>query len=395
MMKLKPSILRNLFLSFVGFGLLVAIIFPFYAEFFVDWKPGMYVWFVMGCVVAGVSIGLANFYLVHRILLRRLGRMSDTIKAISEKDLSQECTIVSHDIIGTMANSFNHMTRSLRDIIHQLRTDADDLSSAASSMQHAMGTTHDDVNQQQTQIDQVATAVNQLAASSQQVASYADSAATATEEADAQGSNGAVLIVEALGAVDTLAGNVTQAATVVSSLEQESENIGSVLAVINGIAEQTNLLALNAAIEAARAGEQGRGFAVVADEVRTLATRTQQSTEEIKAIIDRLQSGARDAAQNMEQSNHRANECVEMTEKAAEALAEISGSISTIKDMTQQIAAAAAEQSATVETVNHSITSINDIGHQTSEAVNQATTSSDEVSRKSAGLHALVEGFKL
>ena len=394
-MNLKPSILRNLFLSFVGFGLLVAIIFPFYAEFFVDWKPGMYPWFVVGCVIAGLSIGLANFYLVRLILLRRLMRMSETVQAISEKDLTFECTIVSNDLIGTIANSFNNMTDSLRNIIQQIRSDADDLSNAATSMQSAMQTTHADVGQQQTQIDQVATAVNELAASSQEVASYADNAATATEEADTQSSNGAVLIVEALGAVDTLAGDIKDASTAVISLEKESENIGSVLAVINGIAEQTNLLALNAAIEAARAGEQGRGFAVVADEVRTLATRTQQSTEEISSIITRLQGGARTAVQDMEKSNIHANNCVDMTEKAAEALAEISGSISTIKDMAHQIASAAAEQSSTVEVVNQSIVSINNIGHQTGDAVSQVTTISDDVSRKSSGLHTLVDAFKL
>ena len=394
-MNLKPSILRNLFLSFVGFGLLVAIIFPFYAEFFVDWKPGMYPWFVVGCVIAGLSIGLANFYLVRLILLRRLIRMPETVQAISEKDLTFECTIVSNDLIGTISNSFNNMTDSLRNIIQQIRSDADELSNAATSMQNAMQTTHADVGQQQTQIDQVATAVNELAASSQEVASYADNAAAATEEANSQSSNGAVLIVEALGAVDTLAGDIKDASTAVISLEKESENIGSVLAVINGIAEQTNLLALNAAIEAARAGEQGRGFAVVADEVRTLATRTQQSTEEISSIITRLQGGARTAVQDMEKSNTHANNCVEMTEKAAEALAEISGSISTIKDMAHQIASAAAEQSTTVETVNQSIVNINNIGHQTGDAVSQVTTISDDVSRKSIGLHALVDAFKL
>ena len=394
-MNLKPSILRNLFLSFVGFGLLVAIIFPFYAEFFVDWKPGMYPWFVVGCVIAGLSIGLANFYLVRLILLRRLMRMSETVQAISEKDLTFECSIVSNDLIGTISNSFNNMTDSLRNIIQQIRSDADELSNAATSMQNTMQTTHEDVGQQQTQIDQVATAINELAASSQEVASYADNAATATEEASTQGSNGAVLIVEALGAVDTLAGDIKDASTAVISLEKESENIGSVLAVINGIAEQTNLLALNAAIEAARAGEQGRGFAVVADEVRTLATRTQQSTEEINSIITRLQGGARKAAQDMEKSNTHANDCVGMTEKAAEALAEISGSISTIKDMAHQIASAAAEQSSTVEVVNQSIVNINNIGHQTGDAVSQVTTISDDVSRKSSGLHTLVDAFKL
>jgi len=201
-------------------------------------------------------------------------------------------------------------------------------------------------------------------------------------------------VVEAMGAVDMLADMVRSAAEVIGKLEQESENIGNVLAVINGIAEQTNLLALNAAIEAARAGDQGRGFAVVADEVRTLATRTQQSTEEISGMIERLQSGSREAVGAMEKGQEQALHGVDLTERAAEALAVIAGAITTIKDMSIQIASAAEEQNAVVEEVNRNAVTINDVASEATRNLDDINRSSSEVAQLASELHALIADFK-
>ena len=393
--KKRPSILRRLSLSFLGFGFAVALVFPFYAKFFVEWKPGMFVWFVAGCVVAGLSIGVANYYLVKIILLNKLRRISEVTKAISQKDLTHACSMESHDMIGDIISSFNHMAETLRNIINEIRRESEELNGASNTMNTVLTNTTTEVQSQQTQVEQVATAMNEMAATAQEVARHAEETADAVREADEQGNTGKIVVVESMGAVDMLADMVSQATSVINNLEKESENIGNVLAVINGIAEQTNLLALNAAIEAARAGEQGRGFAVVADEVRTLATRTQQSTEEISTMIDRLQAGSQQAVASMESGSEQAAKGVDLTEKAAEALAIISGSISTIKDMSFQIASAAKEQSAVIEDVNQNIVRINDVSMQSNESMHQVSSASSEVARMAREMSDLVADFKV
>jgi len=391
----KPSILQKLFLSFVGFGLAVAIVFPFYAEFFVDWKPGMYSWFVVGCVVAGVSIGLLNFFLVRVILLNKLKRIAEVAQAISDKDITHECTIESHDVVGEIVTSFNSMATTLRNVIHQINRDADQLDGASSSMLDVMQSTSAEVQTQQAQIEQITTAMREMATTAHNVASHTAEAASAMNEADSQGDTAKVVIVEAMCAVDELAEKVQLANDAITRLEKESEHIGNVVEVINGIAEQTNLLALNAAIEAARAGEQGRGFAVVADEVRTLATRTQQSTREISGIVELVQAGSKEAGEAMKDGGEQALKGVELTEKAVEAMAEIAASITTIKDMNIQIASAAEEQSAVVKEVNQNIVNISQLSEHSSESMSQVSRASDQVSQKAAELNELVGEFKV
>ncbi len=394
-MKIKPSILQQLFLSFVGFGLAVAIIFPFYAGFFVDWKPGMFSWFVVGCIVAGVSIGLLNFYLVRLILLKKLRRIAEVAQAIGDKDITHECTIESHDVIGEIVTSFNAMAATLRSVIHQINRDAGELDTASSSMQEVMQSTREEVRDQQAQIEQITTAMNEMASTAQNVASHTAQAASAMNEADSQGDTAKVVIVEAMCAVDELAEKVRLANEAIERLEKESENIGNVVEVINGIAEQTNLLALNAAIEAARAGEQGRGFAVVADEVRTLATRTQQSTREISAIVDLVQAGSREAGAAMKDGGDQARKGVDLTEKAVEAMAEIAASITTIMDMNVQIASATEEQNGVVRDVNQNIVNLNRLSEHNQRSMAQLADASGQVSDKATELNELVSEFRV
>lgn len=390
----KTSILRQLFFSFLGFGLVVAMIFPFYAEFFVTWKPGMYVWFVTGCVIAGLTIEVGNYYLVKLILLRRMGKLAMLITAISNKDVTQSCGIVSHDMIGDIATGMNQMTKTLRSMIHQINLDAKDLEGASNKMNTVMGSSSTDLQNQLIQVERVVSSMQEMSASALEIARHAEESARVTADADEQSDEGKIVVVEAMSAVDMLADMVGKASNVINNLESESENIGSVLAVINGIAEQTNLLALNAAIEAARAGEHGRGFAVVADEVRTLATRTQQSTEEISNMIDNLQAGTREAVEVMERGREQATKGVDLTEKATEILAEISGSIRTLKDMSKQIAGASEEQSTVIEDVNKNILGINEVSEQASQGMKQVLLSSNEVSSNALKLHEMVADFK-
>jgi len=393
-MKLKPSLLRNLLLFFLAFGTGVGVILPYYTQFFVEWKPGMYGWFFAGSVLAGTAIGIASYLLVKVVLLGKLQRIADIADAISQKDINQHCDIESHDMVGDIANSINRMTLTLRDLVRGINTESSQLSKASTSLQTTTTNSISNSVHQQSRIEQIATAINQMAASAKEVARHAEETANSTHEANNHGNTAKVVVVEAMGAVDVLAEMVKGAAEIITRLEQESGNIGNVLMVINGIAEQTNLLALNAAIEAARAGEQGRGFAVVADEVRTLANRTQQSTEEIGIIINRLQSGSNEAVLAMEQGQKQAQHGVDLTEQAAEVLATISGAISAIKDMSIQIANVAEEQNTVVDDVNKSIIAINDVTQESTRDMQQISHASNEVAELAGKLHLMVEDFK-
>ncbi len=394
-LNLKPSLLRNLLVSFLVFGVSVGMVFPFYAEFFVDWKPGMYVWFFVGCVVAGAVIGIVNYFLVKLVLLNKLKRIAEVANAISNKDVRHQCSMESHDLIGDIVGSFNRMSSTLRGMINSINEEANQLQNASDNLSGLTSTATAASENQLSQVEQVATAMNEMAATAEEVSRHTSQAATATQEANEQGDHAKVVVVEAMSAVDVLSDMVGSAARVIGDLEKESENIGNVLAVINGIAEQTNLLALNAAIEAARAGEQGRGFAVVADEVRTLATRTQASTEEISNMIDKLQSGTREAVRAMEQGGAQAQNGVELTEQAAEALAMIAGAMNTIMDMSGQIAEAAEEQNTVVEDVNRSVVSISDGVHEATQNMQLIDASSLEVNRLAHELRGLISDYKV
>ena len=389
-----PSILRRLLTSCLLFGLGMGIVFPFYAQFFVEWKPGLYQWFAIGCIMAGLSIGIANYMLVKIVLLSKLKQMSELTRNVSQKDLTRDCVIVSHDLLGEMSNDFNLMIHNLRDIVHELESQAGVLNGATTDLYTISHDSNSIATKQHQQLEQVAAAMNEMATTAQEVARHAQEAARASEAANEQGDNAKVTIVETMSVVDNLAGQVEKSVGVMNKLKLESDNIGHVLVVINDIAEQTNLLALNAAIEAARAGEQGRGFAVVADEVRNLATRTQESTKEITTIIDRLQSEAAHAVVTMETGHKKALEGVEFTETAAEALAEISGSIRVVLEMNTQIANAAKEQNTVADSVNQNIAAINQSSEHSQESTGEVANASNKLSLTSAKLMDVISQFR-
>lgn len=237
----------------------------------------------------------------------------------------------------------------IRSIVTEVAGATAQLAAAAEQMSHISSSANAGVQRQQQETEQVAAVMNEMAATAQEMAQNAGLAADSAAQADAQAAGGRQVVAQTVDAIDSLARAVEQAAEVIHQLEDDSDSIGTVVDVLRGIAEQTNLLALNAAIEAARAGEQGRGFAVVADEVRTLASRTQQSTAEIKAIIETLQKGASDAVAMMTKGRVQANVSVEQAARAGAALAEITASVDNITDMNRHIADAAAQQEQVAE----------------------------------------------
>ena len=264
------------------------------------------------------------------------------------------------------------------------------LAGAASEMSYDAKDLSDEMKQQYSAIDQVATAVNEMTATVQEVARNTADASNAADSASAEAQDGALQSTNAIGAIEALDSEIKSATKVIEDVKEESTKIGSVLDVIRGIAEQTNLLALNAAIEAARAGEQGRGFAVVADEVRTLATRTSDSTQEIENMVKSLDHKTSDAVQKMYKATEQATSSVDSVEQAAMSLGEIAGSIRNITVMNQQVAEATRQQSEVSEDINRNITAIQQIAENVVESSSDISATSERVLREVSSLNKLV-----
>ena len=289
--------------------------------------------------------------------------------------------------------SIRMLASKLRTVVKRIEQSAEELSIEAEQSSQTVAASSISINRQKQELEMVATAVNEMTAAVQEVSQSTSKAAEAANDASTMTRKGALTVTDAIGIIDSLNDNISTASNSISQLKADSENIGGVLEVIRGIAEQTNLLALNAAIEAARAGEQGRGFAVVADEVRTLASRSHDATQEIQEMIERLQQGVMSAVSKMEEVSHRATEGVEQVENSAEALAEISGSVSVINDMNTQIAAATEEQNAVASEVSRNIEQISQLSNETAHGAYETEQSSQRLIKLTENLRVLVEQF--
>jgi len=323
-----------------------------------------------------------------RTLVRDLGRLSSG-------DFSVAIKATTRDEIGQVAESAQQVQVHLSDLIRQIVSAARQLASSADSLMQHSEQAAERLQRQRSDTDQVAASVNEMSATVQEVARNAEAAAVATTEADRQANNGKLVVTEAIGAIDRLASEVEEVSGAIHHLENETNTIGSVINVITEIAEQTNLLALNAAIEAARAGEQGRGFAVVADEVRSLASRTQESTEEIRRIIEHLQQGAVNAVRVMAAGQARAGQSVEMAEKVGESLATIAEAVATIKDMNSMIASAAEEESAVANEINRNVISISEMVVENADGAQEVANNSQQLASVANHLEQLVAQFKV
>ncbi|RDS87460.1 methyl-accepting chemotaxis protein [Pseudomonas fluorescens] len=332
-------------------------------------------------------------WVITRLIVIPLRETLQLASRVAIGDLTYDEPTTRGDELGMLQTSMYRMTMNLRQLIGGLRDGVTQLASSAEQLSAVTEQTSAGVNTQRSETDQVATAMNEMAATVQEVAKNAEQASHAAISASKEARDGDAVVSKAVVQIETLASEVGRSKIAMDELKQESNKIGGVLEVIKAVADQTNLLALNAAIEAARAGEAGRGFAVVADEVRSLAQRTQTSTEEIGLLIEGLHDRTARVATSLENSRVLTDNSVELTREAGTSIASITRSISTIESMNQQIAASAEEQSAVAEEINRSVLSVRDISEQTASASEETASSSAELARLGVHLQGLMSKF--
>ncbi|CRM38877.1 methyl-accepting chemotaxis protein [Pseudomonas sp. 25 R 14] len=340
-------------------------------------------------------VGIIAALVITRQITRPLRETLAVVERIASGDLSHNIQVTRRDELGVLQQGIQRMGTTLRELISGIRDGVTQIASAAEELSAVTEQTSAGVNSQKIETDQVATAMHEMTATVQEVARNAEQASQAASAADGQAREGDKVVAEAIAQIERLADEVARSTDAMAHLQQESNKIGSVMDVIKAVAEQTNLLALNAAIEAARAGEAGRGFAVVADEVRGLAQRTQKSTEEIEGLVAGLQNGTQQVANVMNNSRSLTDSSVELTRKAGVSLENITRTVSNIQSMNQQIAAAAEQQSAVAEEISRSIVNVRDVSEQTATASDETAKSSVELARLGSQLQQMVSHFRV
>ncbi|MDD8057846.1 MULTISPECIES: methyl-accepting chemotaxis protein [Shewanella] len=348
-----------------------------------------------GNLALGVFLAMILFVL-YRAIINPLRKLDESMRNVASgaKDLTVKLDDSGNTEIATVATSFNAFVQQIHDLITDFNDNSQQLGTASVQLTTSSNETLAGMQRLQSETEQVATAMNQMQATVIEVANNAELAAQAAKDSDTQAVQGDKVVQLTITSIEQLANGVEQAASALHQLEKDTDNIGSILEVIRSISDQTNLLALNAAIEAARAGEHGRGFAVVADEVRTLSKRTQDSTNQIQQMISQLQAGVKDAVSVMDSSRQQALNSTEQAALAGEALSSITHSVATIANMATQIATAAEEQTAVTDEINRNIVNISDEAGLTATNAQQSYQASVQVDELSQQLRRQIGQFK-
>ncbi|KLV11225.1 methyl-accepting chemotaxis protein [Photobacterium ganghwense] len=348
----------------------------------VAWQTGLMIVSFMVILLGGSSV-----------MLRQTRYLADNIQRLAARDMSQPIQMECRDEYGDLARELEKTRRQLREVICNQREAASELSELAEVMSVSMMETKASAQEEFNEIDQLASAMSEMSSTVQTVAEHAREASAATEGSSAQAEQGQQFVSQTINIINLLSQDITQSAHAVNQVEERVEQIGSVIVTIQGISEQTNLLALNAAIEAARAGEAGRGFAVVADEVRNLAQRTQTATIEIQEMISQLQGSAQQAVQLMEQSVVEAAEGVEQVTSAGGELDKIVEQVRLINDMNFQIASAAEQQSAVADEMNQNLTNVRELVQASVNVVTELTETADVMQNHATDLEKKIQAF--
>ncbi|MDP5147787.1 methyl-accepting chemotaxis protein [Shewanella sp. ULN5] len=365
------------------------------AEVFALLEESSYQILISTVIIAALFIAIA--IAVAGSVSRPIAQVAELFRNIGEGegDLRQRLPVNGEDEIAQLARGFNSFISKIQDSVIEVAQTSEQLGKSAIDVSNQAHQTLEDSHLQKDRTVMVVTAINEMGATVNEIASNAAQAAVTAREADTESLEGQQVVTRARDTINQLSKDVEQVGEVIESLATHTKSIGSILDVIRAISEQTNLLALNAAIEAARAGEAGRGFAVVADEVRNLASRTAASTNEVQSMIDKLQSEASRAVTAMEQSRNRSREGVQAVDEASNSLSGISQQIASISDMNIQVAAATEEQSTVVEDINRNVTEINDITQRTAQTAQAAAQASKALNQLANRLDTLVARFKV
>lgn len=340
-----------------------------------------------------IIIGVATAYFLTINIVKPIHKAVDAANLLAKGDLTVNIDNVNRDETGMLLEAIQNTASNLKSMISTISNASDELASASEELAVVTDQSTAGIAQQEVETEMVATAMNEMTTTVHDVASNAAKAAEAANQADKEALSGAEVVRQTIQSIHSLSLNVNESSDRLNDLQQQVLNISSILEVIKGIADQTNLLALNAAIEAARAGEQGRGFAVVADEVRSLAGKTQGSTSEIQSIIEKLQVGTQNAVDVMNDGREQAKSCVEQAQNTGVALENITSAINVINDMNLQIASASEQQSSVAENINESVFNVKRIAEENSVASNQTRSSSSEIARLAVQLNQLVTRF--
>ncbi|MPQ84114.1 methyl-accepting chemotaxis protein [Pseudomonas sp. MAFF 730085] len=350
---------------------------------------------VVGLLIIATALTILFAWLLTRSITLPIAQALEAAEAVSEGNLTRPIKVDGNDEAGRLLAAMAKMQDKLRDTLQRIAGSATQLASAAEELNAVTDESARGLTQQNNEIEQAATAVNQMTSAVEEVARNAVSTSQASREATTSAGDGRDLVQETVSAIERMSGEVQATATLISDLANESRDIGKVLDVIRGLADQTNLLALNAAIEAARAGEAGRGFAVVADEVRALAHRTQQSTSEIERMIGSIQSGTEHAVDSMRNSTERAESTLSIAKGAGLSLDTINTAIMEINERNLMIASAAEEQAQVAREVDRNLVNIRDLSVQSATGASQTSAASNELSRLAVDLNGMVGRFRL
>jgi methyl-accepting chemotaxis protein len=352
-------------------------------------------WLVIVAVIVSVAFASGIAYVSVMAIVKPLAEVNKLLKIASSGDLTHRLDDSSNDEFGILSRNCNQLIDNLKDLINTINQRADQLAAASNQTSRITSQTTISIEDQKSQISQIAAATTEMHTTSELVSANADDTLKEIKHADVEAEKVKAISAKNKSTIQVLANDVEQAAEVINKLHQDSASIGGILDVIRGVADQTNLLALNAAIEAARAGEQGRGFAVVADEVRTLASRTQQSTQEINSMIEVLQAGAEKAVAVMNQGKEQTVVCVEQTETAGEALNLITDAVHKAYEVSTRIEQAAREQHTVSSEISERLENIVGIAEQTTVGAQQTSDSSAEVARLAEELQESIGSFKV
>ena len=350
---------------------------------------------VVTLLIVATVLTLLFAWLLTNSITRPIASALSAAEDIAEGDLTRTITVDGTDEAGRLLAAMLKMQSRLRDTLQRISGSATQLASAAEELNAVTDESARGLSQQNNEIEQAATAVNQMTSAVEEVARNAVSTSEASKNATTSASDGRDLVQETVSAIERMSTDVQSTSTLIGNLADESRDIGKVLDVIRGLADQTNLLALNAAIEAARAGEAGRGFAVVADEVRALAHRTQQSTSEIERMIGSIQGGTEQAVNSMRSSTERAESTLNIAKGAGLALDTINSAVVEINERNLVIASAAEEQAQVAREVDRNLVNIRDLSTQSATGANQTSAASNELSRLAVDLNGMVARFKV